>query len=127
MEIRIDITEVVQLSKNIAGAPAIIQDEMTEVLRLAGYAVEGRAKELAPVDTNRLRNSITPDVKYPVLTVGSDVEYAPYQELGTQNPDGTQRIKPKRFLQGGYEQNASRIQGFADRGIAKIIARLKLR
>lgn len=51
--------------------------------------VERKAKRNAPVDRGRLRASITPEVrkKYADIlegVVGSNVEYAPYQELGTR-------------------------------------------
>lgn len=49
--------------------------------------VENRAKQLAPVDTGRLRASVTHDLGRDaeglVARVGTDVEYAPHQEFGT--------------------------------------------
>lgn len=60
--------------------------------------VERRAKQLAPVDTGRLRSSITHAVGTDALglvgTVGTDVEYAPYVELGTRHQ------APNPFLRG---------------------------
>ncbi len=54
-------------------------------LEKIGWAAEQYAANLAPVDTARLRNSITHVMdnggKY--VAVGTNVEYAPYQELGT--------------------------------------------
>lgn len=48
-------------------------------------AIEGDAKRKAPVDTGRLRNSITHERSDDELSarVGTNVEYAPYQEFGT--------------------------------------------
>lgn len=50
--------------------------------------VEAKAKELCPVDTGRLRASISGEVEVrdgiPVGVVGSDVEYAPYVFNGTR-------------------------------------------
>lgn len=57
-----------------------------EVARRATF-VESAAKQLAPVDTGRLRSSIATemsrDSKGVVAYVGSNVEYAIYLEMGT--------------------------------------------
>ena len=53
----------------------------------AGLLVEGDAKRLCPVDTDRLRSSIKTTRGYDgdncVATIGTNVEYAPYVEFGT--------------------------------------------
>ena len=52
-----------------------------------GGKAEGYAKALCPVDTGNLRNSITfqtdPEEEGVYVTIGTNVEYAPYIELGT--------------------------------------------
>ena len=57
-------------------------------MRQATTIVTRDARLNAPVDTGRLRASIIPSVRSSsfgtVGVVGSNVEYAPYQELGTQ-------------------------------------------
>ena len=49
--------------------------------------VERAAKQLCPVDTGRLRSSITNEIGQDseglVATIGTNVEYAPHVELGT--------------------------------------------
>lgn len=51
-------------------------------LKAMGEIVEGYAKEDCPVDTGRLRNSITHEsTGTNERSVGSDVEYAPYVEF----------------------------------------------
>lgn len=54
-------------------------------LETCGLVAEGYAKKLAPVDTGNLRNSISHkvDPDEPACYIGSDVEYAVYQEMGT--------------------------------------------
>ena len=54
-------------------------------LEQAGAAAEGHAKDLCPVDTGALRNSITHRTDLENLTeiIGSNEEYAAYVELGT--------------------------------------------
>lgn len=60
--------------------------------------VEGAAKRLAPVDTGRLRGSITHamgvDGQGVFADIGTDVEYAIYQEFGTRYQSGTPFLRP---------------------------------
>ena len=68
-------------------------DDVTDALKSAvlralercGSQAEGYAKDLTPVDTGRLRNSIshTVDDSESTVYIGTNVEYAPYVELGT--------------------------------------------
>ena len=52
-------------------------------LEAIGLTAEGYAKENTPVDTGRLRNSISHAVEDDAVYIGSNVEYAPYVELGS--------------------------------------------
>lgn len=54
-------------------------------LERCGSQAEGYAKDLAPVDTGRLRNSISHkvDEEERAAYIGSDLDYAVYVELGT--------------------------------------------
>lgn len=65
-------------------------------LEEASILVEGRAAALAPVDTGLLRRSITHRVierkGYPIGQVGTNVEYAAYQEFGTS------KMAPQPYL-----------------------------
>lgn len=60
--------------------------------------VESGAKRLAPVDTGRLRSSISHeigrDARGLVGTVGTDVTYAPYVELGTSKAPAQPFLRP---------------------------------
>ena len=54
-------------------------------LERCGMKAESYAVDLVPVDTSRLQQSITHkvDPSEPAVYIGTDVEYAPYVELGT--------------------------------------------
>ena len=52
-------------------------------LERCGLQAEGYAKDLAPVDTGNLRNSITHKVVDDSVYIGTNNEYAAYVELGT--------------------------------------------
>ena len=60
-------------------------DAVLRALERCGEQAEGYAKDLAPVDTGNLRNSIshTVDEDDPAVYIGSNTSYAPYVELGT--------------------------------------------
>lgn len=72
----------------------IIQDNTDEVLAALakakqngltaiGMVAETYAKDITPVDTGRLRNSITHEVDENAAYIGTNVEYAPYVEMGS--------------------------------------------
>ena len=57
---------------------------------------EDYAKKEAPVDTGNLRNSITNEVEMSekAAYIGTNVEYAPYVELGTSRSKAQPYLKP---------------------------------
>lgn len=59
-----------------------------------GLLAEGNAQALAPVDTGRLRDSITHVVDDNAVTIGTDVEYAAYVELGTSKHAEQPYLRP---------------------------------
>lgn len=124
----------VQFTDNSAEALAELERAKARTLEMIGLKAEGYAKKLCPVGTvestgikgyrgGTLRNSITHAVDGDVLSVGSNVEYAPYVELGTgphfePPPDwetfsskrgsgaGRGYVKPRRYLQPAIEDHA---------------------
>jgi len=78
--------------------------------------VEGQAVTLVPVDTGLLRKSINHRVidrkGYPVGQIGTNVEYAPFQEFGTS------KMKPQPFLKPALDQKRASV-------LAVIARRLK--
>lgn len=73
-----------------------IQSAVLRALEEIGLLAEGYAKKLCPVDTGRLRNSITHAVSSSenAVYVGSNVEYAPHVELGTRHQDAQPFLRP---------------------------------
>ena len=65
----------------------LFQEEFEAACRRAlercGMQAEGYAKDLTPVDTGNLRNSITHKVVDDSVYIGTNNEYAAYVELGT--------------------------------------------
>lgn len=81
---------------------AAFRKGIPRALWAAGATVEGLAKQKAPVDTGRLRNSITHAETDKATHIGSNVEYAAAQELGT-----SRGIRPKHFLQGAASNTSA--------------------
>ena len=65
----------------------LVLDSLNERVEMAliaiGMSAETFAKRDCPVDTGRLRNSIANDHDNRSVVIGTNVEYAIYQELGT--------------------------------------------
>lgn len=81
-------------ANNIPEVLGALNDSTERILTMIGIKVERYAKNRCPVGTPKstgkkgyrggtLRNSITFEVDGNELSVGSNVEYAPYVELGT--------------------------------------------
>lgn len=130
-------------AQNLHGTPVV------EAFRDATLIIQRDAKINTPVDTGRLRASITPEVTVhgtEVLgIVGSNVVYAPYVELGTRphypplealevwaerhhttaflvaRAIGRRGTKAIRFLQNAFETNKERIIKRIERGIEEAI------
>ena len=59
-----------------------------------GMSAERHAKAITPVDTGRLRNSISHAViNTDAAYIGTNVEYAPYVELGTSHNKAHHMLK----------------------------------
>ena len=75
-----------------SGMEAALATALEEI----GLTAEGYAKRACPVDTGRLRNSITHivDEGGKCAVIGTNVEYAPYVELGTRHQEKQPFLKP---------------------------------
>lgn len=76
-------------------------DEVLAALKMAkkrcleaiGLTAEGHAKKETPVDTGRLRNSIGHATDDEAAYIGTNVEYAPYVELGARGRSGVHMLQ----------------------------------
>ena len=132
----------VQVIDNSAKALAELSRAKERALETIGDKAEEYAKKICPVGTvestgikgyrgGTLRDSITHAVNGAVLSVGSNVEYAPYVELGTgphfePPPDwetftskrgsgvGRGYVKPRRYLQPAIEEHKDEYKTIAE-------------
>ena len=62
-------------------------------LEAIGLTAEVYAKRETPVDTGRLRNSISHATDDEAAYIGTNVEYAPYVELGARGRQGVHMLQ----------------------------------
>ena len=76
-----------------------------KALEIIGGKAESYAKRLCPVDTGNLRNSITHEqFDESTEVIGTNVEYAPYVELGHLTASGT-KVAAQPFLRPAAENH----------------------
>ena len=73
----------VSMTDNTALFLKLFGQAKARALERIGSQAEGYAKDLCPVDTGDLRNSITHKVAGDAAYIGTNTEYAAYVELGT--------------------------------------------
>jgi phage gpG-like protein len=101
MQVSGTIQGVKELQARFSKSPILMEQAARETLTAATLVAEGAAKENAPIDQGILRGSIHSRVSRlngeTVGIVGTNIEYAPYQENGTgiYGPRAT-LITPKR-------------------------------
>lgn len=134
----------VKFTDNSAHFLRALSDREGRILEIIGLKAEGYAKKLCPVGTQEstgvkgyrggtLRNSITHRVvNGDTLEVGSNVEYAPYVELGTgphfvpppewerfeaEKGKGVGRayVKPRPYIRPAIEDHRDEYQRIAER------------
>ena len=124
----------IEIKSNARAARSAMENALRRALRIIGMKAESYAKQLCPVDTGLLRNSITyaldgeppanpgygdnkgeqtgaytgaadpePDGKMSVY-IGTNVEYAPYQELGHHTTTGAW-VNPRPFIRPAMENH----------------------
>ena len=132
----------VQFTDNSAKVLAELTRAKARTMEIIGLKAEGYAKKLCPVGTvestgkkgyrgGTLRNSITHTISGDTVSIGSNVEYAPYVELGTgphfePPPDwetftskrgsgvGRGYVKPRRYLQPAIEEHKDEYKTIAE-------------
>ena len=86
-----DVTFVSNRSFALRG----LKDAKNRAFEIMGGKAETYAKQLCPVDTGRLRNSIThAQVDEDTEVIGTNVKYAPFVELGTKKQKAQPYLRP---------------------------------
>lgn len=96
MEITVDNTSAVKGG---------LQSAFARALERIGLQAEGYAKDLCPVDTGNLRNSITHTSDGKAAYIGTNVEYGKYVELGTVKMAAQPYLRPAAADHAGTYRN----------------------
>jgi len=105
----------VLFTSNRAEVLAQVSSAKTRALEIMGGKAESYAKQLCPVDTGNLRNSIThQQMDESTEAIGTAVEYAPFVELGTRR----QRAQP--YLKPAAENHGPEYKAIWESELAKI-------
>lgn len=107
------------LLTKLGAMPPGFEDATRLEVKRSALNVQSGARRRAPVDTGRLRNSITHELTEGGLnaTVGTNVEYAPFQEFGTR------RNAARPFLFPALEQERPRFQQRLKKALQKVARR----
>ena len=83
----------------------LLEEAKERIIEEWGLVAEGYAKMNCPVDTGRLRNSISHGSEGDdTMVVGTNVEYAPYVELGHTTNSG-KFVSPQPYLAPAIEEH----------------------
>ena len=84
------------MSDNTQEILEALPERISAALTAIGAVAESHAKDLCPVDTGRLRNSISYAVEESeqAVYIGTNVEYAAYVEMGTSRMKARPYLKP---------------------------------
>lgn len=93
----------IQITDNSGEILRALEEKKKAALEGVGIQAEGYAKRSTPVDTGRLRDSITHAVRGDDVYIGTNVEYGIWLELGTgiYASDGKGRQSPWGY----YDRN----------------------
>lgn len=86
-------------------------EAIARALETIGLIAEGYAKIACPVDTGRLRNSITHQRGDNFIAIGTNVEYAPYVEMGTS------RMKAQPYLGPAVDNHIQEYQDIVEKAL----------
>ena len=93
--------------KDINNIRSNFQRDLENLIKKYGVYLFANTKKLTPVDTGRLRMSITSDtsnINNFEASVGTNVEYATHVEYGTR------KQSPKPYLRPAYNKNVAKLQ-----------------
>ena len=105
----------VNFTNNADDILRLLERGKRNALTAIGATAETYAKQETPVDTGRLRNSISHAVDGEAVYIGSNVEYAPYVELGTS------RAKAHHMLQKAATEHSVEYKRLAEDAVYSAI------
>lgn len=105
-------------TSHVSEAITEVDAAINRAAEIIGGMAESYAKGLAPVDTGNLRNSITHDQEDNghTVVIGTNVIYAPYQELGAPNV----HVPAHPYLRPALENHVSEYQNVIQGELSRV-------
>lgn len=107
----------VEINDNTKKLMKQLGEEVEIILKTVGEKAEGYAKTQCPVDTGRLRNSITHREDDGTVYVGSNVEYAADVEF----LDRAHKTGKAHFLRDAMQDHLSEYKELIEKGVAATV------
>lgn len=104
--VKVEIRGGKELAKKFRNMGRQTQDRVDQILLKAGFMIERDAKNNTPVDTGRLRSSVSTRLvaaNRKSVEVGTNVKYARFVH------DGTSKVPARPFLTSAMEKNKIKI------------------
>lgn len=103
--------EIVVAESNVQAVIDASEEQIRVALEAIALQAEGYAILNCPVDTGRLRDSITHEVEDNVAYIGTNVEYAPYVEF---NDNAQHKVGKAHFLRDAVANHSDEYKQIAD-------------
>lgn len=103
--------EIVVAESNVQAVIDASEEQIRVALEAIALQAEGYAILNCPVDTGRLRDSITHEVEDNVAYIGTNVEYAPYVEF---NDKAQHKVGKAHFLRDAVADHSDEYKQIAD-------------
>ena len=110
-------TRVRIVVNNVDKVKAECAEAVKKALMICGNNWENHAKDLVPVDTGRLKNSLTHEMPdNDTVAVGTNVEYAEYVEYGEK---AVHRVGQAHFLRDAGLNNVEEYKNILEKELKK--------
>jgi len=103
-----------RLESNLPKVMGMFEQNKRKALDAVGLETSGRAKEITPVDTGRLRSSITWQKRDTSVDIGTNVEYAIFVH---EDLDAFHRTGEAKFLTKAVTRHEDRIRHLIKAGM----------
>lgn len=124
MEISIKIEGLAELAARWSRLPKKIQTMVNDALTSSGYLVEAESKKRTPVDTGRLRSSISIASSLR-LRAQPHVIISPHTNYAIYVHEGTRHMRSRPFMTQGYDASKQRIRNIMKKMLKDITKQMK--
>lgn len=123
--IEIEIKNLDNVMKVFKRFPVEMKRNLSDAILKSGYTVEGKAKEVTPIDTGRLRSSIYTKISPLEAIVSTNIKYAVFIHEGTARyplsmpPKNSATVR--QFMKVGAEKSRALVESYFREALEKTI------